>query len=414
MEEVVQRTSVQARTRTVAAVALPDIPVEEEARLDSGIGELNRVLGGGMVPGSFVLLAGEPGIGKSTLTLQMAASMARSRTVLYISGEESGKQIKLRAERLGINSGKLSILAETSLNLVRDAALAMRPGLVIVDSIQTMVLEEIQAAAGSVSQVREGAAYLMRLAKEEEIPVVLVGHVTKDGAIAGPRVLEHIVDTVLYFEGDRNHVFRILRAVKNRFGSTNEIGVFEMRGDGLLEVSNPSSLFMGERLTRTPGSSVAVLMEGTRPLLIEIQALVTAGTYGPPRRIVTGVDYNRLLMLIAVLDKRVGLHLSSQDVFVNIAGGVRIEEPAVDLALIAAVASSYKEVPLKPLALIGEVGLTGEVRGVAQIESRVREAAKLGFEGCVIPEMNASQVKGLDFPIFPVSKVEEAIAILLT
>ncbi len=414
MEEVVERSTVHARARTVEAVPLPDILITAEARVDSGIEELNRVLGGGMVPGSFVLLAGEPGIGKSTLTLQMAAAMARSRPVLYVSGEESGKQIKLRAERLGISSEHLSILAETNLNLVRDVALAMRPGFIIVDSIQTMVLEEIQAAAGSVSQVREGAAYLMRLAKEEEIPVFLVGHVTKEGSIAGPRVLEHIVDTVLYFEGDRNHVFRILRAVKNRFGSTNEIGVFEMRGNGLYEIPNPSALFMGERLSRTPGSSVAVLMEGTRPLLVEIQALVTAGTYGPPRRIVTGVDYNRLLMLLAVLDKRVGLHLSSQDVFVNIAGGVRIEEPGVDLALVAAVASSYKDVPLKPFALIGEVGLTGEVRGVSQIESRVREAAKLGFIGCVIPEMNASQLKDLDFPLMQVRRVEEAIDILLS
>lgn len=412
VEEVVERPSVPARARTTEAIALPDIPVTAEERIDSGIGELNRVLGGGVVPGSFVLLAGEPGIGKSTLTLQMAATMARFRPVLYVSGEESGKQIKIRAERLGLSSERLSILAETNLNLIRDVILSLHPGLVIVDSIQTMVLEEIQAAAGSVSQVREGAAYLMRLAKEEEIPIFLVGHVTKEGAIAGPRVLEHIVDTVLYFEGDRNHVFRILRAVKNRFGSTHEIGVFEMRGNGLAEVPNPSALFMGEHSSQTPGSSVAVLMEGTRPLLVEIQALVTPGTFGPPRRIVTGVDYNRLLMLLAVLDKRVGLHLSSQDVFVNIAGGVRIDEPAVDLALVAAVASSYKDIPLRPVALVGEVGLTGEVRGVPQIESRVREAAKLGFEACMIPELNASQLRGLDFPLFQVRTVEAAIDIL--
>lgn len=413
VEEVIERHSESSRVRSYSALALPDIPVTAEQRFDSGIGELNRVLGGGIVPGSFVLLAGEPGIGKSTLTLQMAAAMAGSRPVLYVSGEESGKQIKLRAERLGINSPRLNVLAETNLNVLRDAVLALHPALVIVDSIQTMVLEEIQAAAGSVSQVREGAAFLMRLAKEEEVPIFLVGHVTKEGSIAGPRVLEHIVDTVLYFEGDRNHIFRILRAVKNRFGSTNEIGVFEMRGNGLNEVPNPSVLFMGEHFSRTPGSSVAVLMEGTRPLLVEIQALVTAGTYGPPRRIVTGVDYNRLLMLLAVLDKRVGLHLSSQDVFVNIAGGVRIEEPAVDLALVAAVASSYRNLPLKPVALIGEVGLTGEVRGVAQIEARVKEAAKLGFEACVVPELNANQLKGFDFPVLRVKTVEEAIDILL-
>ncbi|MHB1653572.1 MAG: DNA repair protein RadA [Desulfitobacteriaceae bacterium] len=413
VEEVVERSETRLNKGVAKATPLPDILVTAEERLDSGIGELNRVLGGGIVPGSFVLLAGEPGIGKSTLVLQASEAMARSHSVLYVSGEESNKQIKLRAERLGIRSQRLSVLCETRLNQIRDVVMTNRPGLVVIDSIQTMVLEELQAAAGSVSQVREGAAFLMRLAKEEEIPIFVVGHVTKEGTIAGPRVLEHIVDTVLYFEGDRHHVFRILRAVKNRFGSTNEIGVFEMRGNGLYEVPNPSALFVGEGLRRTAGSAIAVLVEGTRPLLVEIQALVTAGAYGPPRRTATGVDYNRVLMLLAVLDKRVGLHIGAQDVFINIVGGIKIEEPAVDLALVAAIASSFRDVPIRPLAVIGEVGLTGEVRGVSQIEGRVREAAKLGFEGCVIPEINASQVQGLDFPLFPVRTVEEAIAVLL-
>lgn len=413
VEEIVQHTD-SSRVKGVAkATPLTHIQVTDEERMDTGSPELNRVLGGGVVQGSFVLLGGEPGIGKSTLLLQMASAMAKHMDVLYVSGEESGKQIKLRADRLGISEERLHILAETRLELVRDVVLESRPGIVIVDSIQTMLLETLQAAAGSVSQVREGAAFLMRLAKEEGIPIFLVGHVTKEGAIAGPRVLEHIVDTVLYFEGDRHHVFRLLRAVKNRFGSTNEIGVFEMRGSGLIEVTNPSAVFLGESSANAAGSAVAVVMEGTRPLLVEIQALVTPSTYGPPRRTATGMDYNRVIMLLAVLDKRVGFHLGAQDVFVNIAGGVRIEEPAVDLALVAALASSFRDVPSKRLAIIGEVGLTGEVRGVSQIETRVREAMKFGFEGCVLPEINASQLKMLDFPLFPVRTVEEAIQSVL-
>lgn len=412
VEEIVDRTDSRSNNKGVAkATPLTDIQLTAEERLDSGNGELNRVLGGGVVQGSFVLLGGEPGIGKSTLLLQMAGAMAQNRDVLYVSGEESGKQIKLRADRLGISAARLHILPETRLELIRDVVLESRPSIVVIDSIQTVVLEVLQASAGSVSQVREGAAFLMRLAKEEDIPVFLIGHVTKEGAIAGPRVLEHIVDTVLYFEGDRNHVFRLLRAVKNRFGSTNEIGVFEMRGSGLAEVPNPSAIFLGENSSHSVGSAVAVVMEGTRPLLVEIQALVTPSTYGPPRRTATGIDYNRVIMLLAVLDKRVGFHLGAQDVFINIAGGVRIEEPAVDLALVAAVASSFREVPLKHLAIIGEVGLTGEVRGVSQIETRVREAMKFGFKGCILPAINAAQLKALDldFPLFPVSSVDEAI-----
>lgn len=413
VEEVVERAAAKRTPLEVKATPLTEIQIREEERVSSGSQELNRVLGGGIVPGSFVLLGGEPGIGKSTLLLQTAGLLAREMDVLYISGEESEKQIKLRAERLGIKESRLHILTETRLEVVRDVALAMRPGLLIVDSIQTMVLEELQAAAGSVSQVREGAAFLMRLAKEEEIPIFLVGHVTKEGAIAGPRVLEHIVDTVLYFEGDRHHVYRLLRAVKNRFGSTNEIGVFEMHEDGLVEVPNPSKVFLGENSATAPGSSVAVIVEGSRPLLVEIQALVTPTTYGPPRRTATGIDYNRILMLLAVLDKKVGLHLGAQDVFINIAGGIRIDEPGVDLACIAAIASSLGERPLKRYALIGEVGLTGEVRGISQIENRVKEAVKLGFEGCIIPRINVSAVKVPgNFTVIPVKTVEEAVRVM--
>lgn len=410
VEEVVERAFThQSKGVAVKATPLPDIRVSEEERIDSGSGELNRVLGGGVVSGSFVLLGGEPGIGKSTLLLQMAGAMAAGTDVLYVSGEESAKQIKLRSERLGIRSARLHVLAETRLEVVRQAIMDNPPGIVIVDSIQTMVLEEIPAAAGSVSQVREGAAYLMRLAKEEDIPIFLVGHVTKEGTIAGPRVLEHIVDTVLYFEGDRHHVFRLLRAVKNRFGSTNEIGVFEMRGSGLVEVPNPSQVFMGESSLGSPGSAAAVVVEGSRPLLLEIQALVAPTGYGMPRRTATGIDYNRLLMLLAVLDKKIGLNLGTQDVYVNIAGGIRVEEPAADLALIAAVTSSLKEIPLRPLAFIGEVGLTGEVRGVSQPEVRVREALKFGFEGCIIPKANIAQIQGTENMIYAVQSVEEAI-----
>lgn len=413
VEEVLERSASKRTPTGVKATPLTQIQVLEEERVSSESQELNRVLGGGIVPGSFVLLGGEPGIGKSTLLLQTAGLLAKTMDVLYISGEESEKQIKLRAQRLGIKESRLHILTETRLEVVKDVAVAMQPGVLIVDSIQTMVLEELQAAAGSVSQVREGAAFLMRLAKEEEIPIFLVGHVTKDGAIAGPRVLEHIVDTVLYFEGDRHHVYRLLRAVKNRFGSTNEIGVFEMHEEGLVEVPNPSRVFLGENSSTAPGSSVAVVMEGSRPLLVEIQALVTPATYGPPRRTTTGVDFNRVLMLLAVLDKKVGFHLGAQDVFINIAGGIRIEEPGVDLACIAAIASSMRDRSLKRYALIGEVGLTGEVRGISQIENRVKEAMKLGFEGCIIPQVNASVVKSQrDFKVIPVRTVEEAVQVM--
>lgn len=416
IEEVIESTETIHNKGVAKATPLTHIQLTPEQRLDSGSEELNRVLGGGVVQGSFVLLGVEPGIGKSTLLLQMASGMAQKSDVLYVSGEESVKQIKLRADRLGICAERLHILAETRLELIRDVVVENRPSIVIIDSIQTMVLDVLQAAAGSVSQIREGAAFLMRLAKEEDTPVFLIGHVTKEGSIAGPRLLEHIVDTVLYFEGDRHHVFRLLRAVKNRFGSTNEIGVFEMRGSGLEEVPNPSAIFLRENSSNAAGSAVAVVMEGTRPLLVEIQALVTPNTYGPPRRTATGIDYNRVIMLLAVLDKRVGFHLGAQDVFVNIAGGVRIEEPAVDLALVAAVASSFREAPLKRLAIIGEVGLTGEVRGVSQIETRVREAMKFGFDGCVLPAINAAQIKILDlnFPLFPVETVDEAIQAVLT
>lgn len=410
VEEVVERAIPKA-VGCAQVTSLNSIQVTDEERLDTGIGELNRVLGGGIVPGSFVLIGGEPGIGKSTLLLQMASNMAGYTDVLYVSGEESAKQIRLRADRLDIRTERIKILVETELEAVREVVLQQRPGVVIIDSIQTMVMGEVQSAAGSVSQVREGAAYLMRLAKGEGIPIFLVGHVTKDGAIAGPRVLEHIVDTVLYFEGDRHHVFRLLRAVKNRFGATNEIGVFEMQGAGLVEVANPSQFFLGEGSTDKPGSAVVVVMEGSRPLLIEIQALVTENNYAQLRRTANGIDYNRVLMLLAVLDKRLGLRFASQDVFVNIVGGVKADEPAADLALVMALVSSCRDLSLRRLAFIGEVGLSGEVRGVAHIENRIREAIKLGFDGCVIPRVNHVQASGVEFPLFPVATVEEAVRV---
>jgi DNA repair protein RadA/Sms len=377
--------------------------------MDTGSEELNRVFGGGVVQGAYILLSGEPGIGKSTLFLQMAESLSRQTDVLYVSGEESARQIKLRADRLHISAPGLHILAETSLDTVGTEVLKNNYRILFIDSIQTMILDELQSAPGSVSQVREGAAYLLKLAKENEITVFLVGHVTKEGAIAGPRVLEHMVDTVLYFEGDQHHIFRLLRAVKNRFGPANEIGVFEMRGDGLAEVTNPSMLFMGERAESVSGSAIAVTMEGTRPLLVEIQALVTTSVFVPPRRTVNGMDYHRLLMLLAVLDKRAGHSLGTRDVFINIAGGLEVREPAADLAVIASVMSGLKDKPLGRTALIGELGLTGEIRGVSQIEQRVKEAEKFGFETCIVPRVNADRLERTKTKIIPVGKIEEVL-----
>ena len=344
-------------------------------------------MGGGIVPGSVVLIGGDPGIGKSTLLLQISALLAANgKATLYVSGEESVQQIKMRAHRLNIAEEQLYVIAETNLNQILDQIERLGPQLVIVDSIQAVYLDELESSAGSIGQVRECATALLRMAKSQGIPVFLVGHVTKEGAIAGPRVLEHMVDTVLYLEGERFHSYRLLRSVKNRFGSTNEVGVFEMQEQGLAEIANPSEAFLSERLASATGSVVAVTMEGTRPLLVEIQALTTATSSGLPRRTANGIDFNRLLLLVAVLSKRVGLKLATQDVFVNVVGGLRISEPAADLGVAAAIASSLRGVPVPDdFVFLGEVGLSGELRSVGQADRRLNEAAKLGFKRCIVP-----------------------------
>lgn len=357
-------------------------------RIPVTINELGRVLGGGIVPGSVVLVGGDPGIGKSTLLLQLAAEQsAAGRRVLYVSGEESPQQIKMRAHRLGLDSDNLYVLAETSLQQIQEQLDQLKPALAVVDSVQAIYSEDLESSAGSVSQVRECASALQRQAKALMTPVFLVGHVTKSGVIAGPRVLEHIVDTVLYLEGDRFHAYRLLRAVKNRFGSTNEVGVFSMEENGLAEVSNPSEAFLAERLPSAAGSTIAVTLEGSRPILVEVQALASTTSFGLPRRTANGIDLNRLLLLVAVLSKRVGVRLGDQDVFVNVVGGMRISEPAADLAVATAIASGFRDVPVAAdLAMIGEIGLSGELRSVAQLERRLIEAARLGFRRCLIPK----------------------------
>lgn len=367
----------------------------------SHIGELDRVLGGGVVPGSVVLIGGDPGIGKSTLVLQALAALAHGGTTLYVSGEESPQQIRMRADRLGIGGGeagnRLLVLAETSLERIIAHTKKIAPSVLAIDSIQTVFTERLGSAPGSIGQVRESAGQLVLLSKAGHLATFLVGHVTKDGSFAGPRVLEHMVDTVLYFEGDRGHAFRILRAVKNRFGSTNEIGVFAMREDGLQPVSNPSELFLAERPVEVPGSVVIATLEGTRPILVEVQALVSPTSLGTPRRTTLGIDSNRVALLIAVLEKKMGLHLLGHDVFVNVAGGIRVAEPAADLGVVAAVASSFLDKPIDARSLlIGEVGLAGEVRAVSQADVRVREAIKLGFSRCVLPESSRRQLPTLD------------------
>ncbi|HLI52337.1 MAG TPA: DNA repair protein RadA, partial [Thermomicrobiaceae bacterium] len=377
--------------------------------------EFNRVLGGGIVPGSLVLIGGDPGIGKSTLLLQVAALLsAESQRVLYVSAEESAQQIKLRGDRLGLQTGNLFVLPETSLPAILAAAGELKPDLLIVDSIQTVYLEELTSAAGSVSQVRECTSRLMQFAKPSHVPVLIVGHVTKEGAIAGPRVLEHLVDAVLYLEGERFHQYRVLRAVKNRFGSTDEVGVFEMVQEGLREVANPSEAFLEERANGAYGSSVGVTLEGTRPILIEVQALTSATSYGMARRTATGFDANRLQMLIAVLGKRVGFSLGAQDIYVNIVGGLRVAEPAVDLAVAVAVSSSFREQIVEPsTAVIGEVGLTGELRSVNQLGRRINEAARLGFTRVIVPASARGAVSksgAEDVEIVAVRTVPEAIA----
>lgn len=380
--------------KQVQAVTLSSVTTDEDERMKTELAELDRVLGGGIVPGSLVLVGGDPGIGKSTLLLQVCQKLsAMNKKVLYISGEESLKQIKLRANRMGEFSENLYLLCETSLNLIQTAIERERPDVVVIDSIQTMYNEEIGSAPGSVSQVRESTNVFMQLAKGMNIAIFIVGHVTKEGTVAGPRVLEHMVDTVLYFEGDRHASYRILRGVKNRFGSTNEIGVFEMRKEGLVEVENPSEFMLSGKPENASGSVVACAMEGTRPMLMEIQALVCKSNFGMPRRTAAGIDYNRVNLLMAVLEKRVGLPLSGYDAYVNIAGGIRMNEPAVDLGIIMAVASSYKNRPVSEDTIVfGEVGLSGEVRAVTMPEQRVAEAKKLGFKVCVVPEVSLKSI----------------------
>jgi len=394
---------------------LGDIQSRDEDRFVTKIGELDRVLGGGIVSGSVVLIGGDPGIGKSTLVLQMLKQVSDLRgKALYVSGEESPAQIKMRALRLGVKSENLYVLAETQLEEILHAADGLQPQVLVVDSVQTVFTSELPSAPGSVGQVREVSGRLMLYAKRSGVPTFLIGHVTKDGSIAGPRVLEHIVDTVLYFEGDKGHAFRVLRAVKNRFGSTNEIGVFEMKEGGLAEVVNPSEMFLAERPADATGSVVVSSLEGSRPILAELQALVAPSKLAMPRRTCIGVDFNRVSLLLAVLEKRVGMHLMGMDVFVNVVGGLAIDEPAVDLGVIAAVASSFREKPINAQTVVmGEVGLAGEVRAISQAEVRLKDAAKLGFTRCVLPQLNVDKLEKSAAPgkmaLMGVRTVDEAM-----
>ncbi len=400
-KQVVETPASAQRARSVmpveggaAPMALADISSDGFERIRVEGSELSRVLGGGIVPGSVVLISGDPGVGKSTLLAQLAADMAhRLGKVLYVSGEESAHQIKMRANRLGIDEPNLFVLPETNLESILQHTGELRPELIIVDSIQAIYTDAVASTAGSVSQVRDCASQLLRLAKSQGVPVFLVGHVTKEGNIAGPRVLEHMVDTVLYLEGERFQTYRLLRSVKNRFGSTDEVGVFEMVEAGMQEVTNPSEAFLAERLPNAAGSAIAVTMEGTRPLLVEVQALASATSFPQPRRTANGVDFNRLLLLTAVLGKRVGFRLSDQDLFVNVVGGLQISEPAADLAIALAIASSIKNVPVPAdLAVAGEVGLSGELRSVSQLPRRLNEAAKLGFTRCIVPHSRRAPI----------------------
>ena len=392
-----------------------NVEMAQMARLSLGIGELDRVLGGGAVPGSLILLGGDPGIGKSTLLLQAAARVAADTgPVLYCSGEESEQQIKVRGERLGIGRAPLYLFAETCLERILEEIARCRPSLIIVDSVQTVFSVKLQSAPGSIGQIREAATQLLFGAKSHHIPTFLVGHVTKDGALAGPKVLEHVVDTVLYFEGERYQSHRVIRAVKNRFGAVSELGVFEMTDAGLRPVANPSQLFLAERSVGAPGSAVLCCVEGSRPILVEVQALVSTGTFGNARRTASGIDHHRLALLLAVLEKRVGLPVMGDDVFVNIAGGLSVSEPAADLGIVAAVGSSVRNRPVESrTAVFGEVGLAGEVRGISQATLRVREAAQLGFSRCVLPEANRDAADGSGCEVVAVRTVSEALDALI-
>ena len=421
VEEVVEakKPSLTATSSRGAASSAPvklrDVKIENETRTTTGMKELDRVLGGGIVKGSLILVGGDPGIGKSTLLLQICEELGnQNRQVLYISGEESVAQIKMRGERLNVHTENLNLLAETNMSFIEAHIKNTKPDLVILDSIQTVYCDDITSAPGSVSQVREATHKLMNLGKGYGITIMIVGHVTKEGALAGPRVLEHMVDTVLYFEGERHASFRILRAVKNRFGSTNEIGVFEMQDVGLKEVLNPSEIMLAGRPMDVAGSLVSCSLEGTRPMLIEVQALASFTSFGMPRRTATGIDYNRMVILIAVLEKRAGLDMGNYDVYVNLAGGMRINEPSLDLAAALAIASSFRNTPIDPHTVVfGEVGLTGEIRGVAMAEKRVVEAAKLGFKTCIMPKANVEKlpfIKGIK--VIGVSHIGEALEVI--
>mgnify|MGYP002513902657 FL=1 len=412
-EEVsVDSTKKGVVTRGSTPQRIQDVQAQEEMRIDMQSSELNRVLGGGLVPGSLVLLGGEPGIGKSTLALQVLMKMGGKKT-LYASGEESAKQLKLRAERLAGSPDNLYIMAETSLERILDSVTELQPEVVVVDSIQTIGTETIEASIGSLSQVRECAARILQYAKEKNVPFIIVGHINKEGSLAGPKVLEHIVDTVLQFEGDQHYVYRILRAQKNRFGSTSELGIFEMQQDGLREVSNPSELLLSNNRDGLSGIAIAAAVEGVRPLLIEVQALVASAAYGTPQRSSTGFDARRLNMLLAVLEKRVGFKLLQKDVFVNIAGGIRVNDPAIDLAVLAAVLSSNMDIALdEQTCITGEVGLAGEIRPVNRIDQRIREAEKLGFKTIIVPKGQKYNTQDLKIKVVEISRVVDAFKFL--
>lgn len=392
-------------------VSLNDIVYSEEERILTSIGELDRVLGGGIVPGSLILVGGDPGIGKSTLMLQICGNLSKNRKVLYISGEESEKQIKLRADRLGIKNGTMYIMAENNMDEIEAVISEIKPDIAIIDSIQTVYFPQISSGPGSVSQIREATVKCLRLAKETGSAIFIVGHVTKEGSLAGPKLLEHMVDCVLYFEGERYYSYRLLRAVKNRFGSTNEIGIFEMRDKGLAEVDSPSKYLLSGKPNGTPGSAVVCILEGTRPLLVEVQALVSKSGFTLPRRQTSGIDYNRAVLLTAVLEKKLGFILAQQDIFVNVAGGIKINEPGADLAIVLAIASSFKNRPVaENTVIIGEVGLAGEVRAVNHMEKRIKEAAKLGFSRAIIPSENAAEISNIiEIKVDGVKNIREAV-----
>ena len=419
MNEEAPQTAIKSSKRAFSlqpVMKLQDITEDVEKRISTGIKELDRVLGGGIVEGSLVLIGGDPGIGKSTILLQACQYIGKSKSILYVSGEESANQIKLRANRLGVTTSNLGILAQTDVGSIIENIRSEKPDLVIIDSIQTMILDECSSSAGSVTQVRECTNIFMRTAKSLGIPIFVVGHVNKDGAIAGPKVLEHIVDTVLYFEGERNYSYRLLRSVKNRFGSTNEIGVFEMQQDGLKEVENPSLMMLSGRPKNTSGTCVACIMEGSRPILAEVQGLVTATGFGTPRRMSTGFDYNRMAMLLAVLEKRAGYFFNSMDTYINVVGGLRLDEPAADLTVAMALVSSLKDIVINDNVIaFGEIGLAGEIRAVSCCEQRVGEAYRLGFEKCIIPFNNYKSLSKnlkINADIIPVRTIREAFSAL--